>query len=150
MKISSHLIVLSCILLFSACSKSETAPTETVKTPVSDAPSQAESVATDPLKRGRILYTRCKSCHTLEEGGKHRVGPNLWNIAGASAGKKEGFAYSTTMSESEIVWSDESLASYIENPEKFMPGNRMSFAGLRKPEDQAAVIEYLKAKTTPQ
>lgn len=143
-------IALTALLATGACSKAETPPAETVKTPVNMAQEQPVPVADDPMKRGRVLYTRCKSCHTLEEGGKHRVGPNLWNISGAKAGEKEGFAYSTTMKNSNVVWTDETLASYIENPKKFMPGNRMSFAGLRKPEDQAAVIEYLKAKTTPQ
>lgn len=143
-------VVFISIFIVGACSKPGNAPVEVNEKTESQAQNPVAVVADDPLKRGRILYTRCKSCHTLEEGGKHRVGPNLWNIGGASAGKKEGFAYSTVMSESEVIWTDEALAAYIENPKKFMPGNRMSFAGLRKPEDQAAVIEYLKAKTTPQ
>jgi len=123
-----YLIILIAIFAIAACSKAENLPVETPEIPVKAVQEQAAPIAADPLKRGRILYTRCKSCHTLEEGGKHRVGPNLWNIAGAKAGEKDGFAYSTTMSESEVIWTDEALA----------------------PEDQASVIEYLKAKTTPQ
>jgi len=115
--------------------------------------SSAEPAMTDTqvlLTRGRTMFTRCKACHTLEEGGRHRVGPNLWAISGATAGQKSGFAYSSAMKNSGVVWTDENLAAYIANPRKFMPKNRMTFAGLRKPEDQAAVIAYIKDKTGPQ
>ena len=69
---------------------------------------------------------------------------------GAVAGEKEGFNYSKTMKASGIVWTDENLDSYFERPNKFMPGNQMTFIGLRKAEDRAAVIEYLKVETAPQ
>lgn len=107
------------------------------------------AAAQDPLARGAKLYKRCKSCHTLEENGKHRVGPNMWDLYGSTAGTKEGFAYSKAMKASGLVWNDETLNGYIENPRRFMPGNRMSYAGLRKPEDRAAVLAYIKSQTTP-
>ncbi len=107
------------------------------------------SAAEAMLDKGRVLFKRCSACHTLNEGGRHRVGPNLWNIAEASAGRKEGFNYSAAMRESGLVWTDDNLAAYLENPRKFMPKNKMSFAGLRNAEDQKAVITYLKDKTTP-
>jgi len=98
------------------------------------------------LERGRKLYKRCSTCHTLDEGGRNKVGPNLYGIFGATAGKKDGFKYSSAMAESGLVWTDENLDGYIENPAKFMPKNRMSFIGLRKPEDRAAVLEYMKSE----
>lgn len=101
------------------------------------------------IERGRKLYKRCSTCHTLEDGGRHKVGPNLYGIFGATAGLKDGFKYSSVMSESGLVWTDENLDGYIENPSKFMPKNRMSFVGLRKAEDRAAVLEYMRAEMEP-
>ena len=101
------------------------------------------------LERGRKLYKRCSTCHTLEDGGRNKVGPNLYGIFGAVAGQKDGFKYSTAMSESGLVWTDENLDGYIENPAKFMPKNRMSFVGLRKAEDRAAILEYMRAEMAP-
>jgi len=101
------------------------------------------------MERGAKLYKRCQSCHTLEQDGRHKVGPNMWNLYGSTAGVREGFAYSKAMKESGIIWTDETISAYIENPRKYMPGNRMSYVGLRKAEDREAVLAYIKAKTTP-
>ena len=102
------------------------------------------------MERGAKLYKRCKACHTLEDGGKHKVGPNLWNIYGAQAGTKDGFNYSKVMAASEVIWDDATLDAYIKKPSEFMKGNRMSFVGIKKAEDREAVLLYMKSKTTPQ
>lgn len=102
------------------------------------------------MERGAKLYKRCKTCHTLEDGGKHKVGPNLWNIYGAKAGSKDGFNYSKVMAASEIIWDDTTLDAYIKKPSEFMKGNRMSFVGIKKAEDREALLLYMKAQTTPQ
>jgi len=131
----------------------ETVHSRTAERPVKAGESPNEPPMSDAaamLDRGRVLFKRCKTCHTLDEGGRHRVGPNLWAISGAMAGQKDGFTYSVAMRDSGVIWTDENLAAYIANPRKFMPKNRMSFAGLRKPDDQAAVIAYIKEKTSPQ
>ncbi|MGB6230251.1 MAG: cytochrome c family protein [Litorimonas sp.] len=108
------------------------------------APVGAELTA---MERGAILYKRCRACHTLGEGERHKVGPNLWQVMGQTAGAREDFNYSRAMAESDIVWTDETLSAYLERPSAYIPGNRMSYAGLRKPEDRAALIEYLRAET---
>ncbi len=103
----------------------------------------------DPLLHGKKIYKRCKTCHTLTEGGKHRVGPNLWAVMGSQAGTREGFAYSKALKESDIVWNDDNLNAFLEKPSKYIPKNRMTFIGLKKEEDRIAVIEYIKSETTP-
>jgi len=102
-----------------------------------------------PLERGRKLYARCKTCHTLEEGGKHRVGPNLWDVYGKKAGSRPDFAYSKVMKASDVIWTDETIDAYIAKPATFMKGNRMSFVGIKKAEDRAALLEYLRENTQP-
>lgn len=102
-----------------------------------------------PMERGAKLYKRCRACHTLEEDGKHKVGPNLWAVYGAKAGSKGGFNYSKIMAASEVVWDDATMDGYIAKPSEFMKGNRMSFVGIKKAEDREALQIYLKAETTP-
>lgn len=108
--------------------------------------SAANTVVT-PLQRGERLYRRCVACHTLGQGEKHKVGPNLYGVFGQVAGEKEDFNYSKAMKASEIVWTEETLNAYIQRPSAYIPGNRMSFVGLKKEEDRKAVIAYMKVKT---
>jgi len=134
------LLALFTAFALAACG-SETTTSSSTST---QAAAKVEPLST--LERGRKLYKRCSTCHTLDEGGRNKVGPNLYGIFGATAGKKDGFKYSSAMAESGLVWTDENLDGYIENPAKFMPKNRMSFIGLRKSEDRAAVLEYMKSE----
>ncbi|WP_371397080.1 cytochrome c family protein [Fretibacter rubidus] len=143
------------VLTLTACGGAETPDAQT--TPINSAPAAtktaatqtAAAVAVDPMARGAKLYKRCQSCHSLEQGGRHKVGPNLWAIYGAVPGSKEGFKYSAAMSSMDIVWNDETLSGYLENPRKYLPGGKMAFAGLRKAEDRDAILAYIKAQTTP-
>ncbi len=102
-----------------------------------------------PLEHGAKIYKRCKSCHTLEENGRHKVGPNLWNVYGSKAGAKDGFNYSKVMAVSDVIWTQETMDAYIKKPSEFMKGNRMTFIGLKKQKDRDAVQLYIKEQTTP-
>jgi len=139
------------VILLTACGGGEDSTSAPIAAPKAEtAPIiQAASTVT-PMERGAKLYKRCKACHTLDEGGKHKVGPNLWNIYGAKAGSKDGFNYSKVMAASEVIWEGETLDAYIKKPSEFMKGNRMSFVGLKKAEDREALLLYMKAQTTPQ
>lgn len=95
--------------------------------------------------KGEKLFSRCKACHTVEQGGPNKVGPNLWGFLGTAAGSRDiGFRYSKAMQESGVVWDEDSLSAYLENPRKLIPGTRMVFAGLRKEDDREDLIAWLE------
>lgn len=94
---------------------------------------------------GEKVFTQCKTCHVAEQG-INRVGPSLWGVVGRHSGSIEGFRYSPANKNSGIVWSEEELFKYLEAPQKTVPGTYMAFAGLKKPQDRADVIAYLKTK----
>lgn len=99
------------------------------------------------IENGARIYRRCQSCHTVEEGGRNMVGPNLHGVFGAEAGAKDGFRYSPAMSESGIVWTAETMDAYLTNPRTYIPRNRMSFAGLRDENDRNDLIAWLAVNT---
>ena len=99
------------------------------------------------LDRGRRLFRQCTSCHTLSEGGRHLIGPNLHAMFGRVVGTADGFGYSDALQDAEFTWSADELDQWLANPNSYLPGNRMSFAGYRKEEDRRDVIAYLAVET---
>jgi cytochrome c len=99
----------------------------------------------DPVA-GEKAFRKCAACHSIEPDGPSRVGPNLHGVVGRTTGTLEGFKFSDAMVEagaSGHVWTPEELDIYLENPKQAMPGNKMTFPGLKKPEERADVIAYL-------
>lgn len=95
----------------------------------------------------KVFKSQCQRCHTAEEGGKDRVGPNLFGVFGATAGQRVASfekRHSPALKESGVVWNEETLNEYLENPRKYIPKNRMGYAGLKKEDDRENVIAYLK------
>jgi len=92
---------------------------------------------------GEKTFRQCATCHKME-AGKHGIGPSLNGVSGKKAGSAAGYNYSGQMKKSGIVWNDQNLADYLENPRKKVPGTKMTYAGLRKPQDRANVIAYIK------
>ncbi len=103
----------------------------------------AYSTLTGDAAAGEKTFVQCKACHVLE-AGQNRVGPSLNGIIGRTAGQVPGFNYSAANKNSGKVWDEETLYTYLENPQAFMPGTKMIFAGLKQPQDRANVIAYLK------
>jgi cytochrome c len=104
--------------------------------------------AADPalIAEGEMVFKKCSACHKVGDGAKNSTGPLLNGILGRPAGTVEGFKYSkplTEMAAAGLVWDEASMQAFIENPKAFMKGTKMAFAGLKKPEDRAAVIAYL-------
>jgi cytochrome c2 len=92
---------------------------------------------------GDKVFKKCKACHQVGENAKNRVGPVLNGIVGQPAAAVEGFNYSDALTESGLVWDEATLAAYLTDPKATVPGNKMSFAGLRKDEDVVNVIAFL-------
>jgi cytochrome c len=101
----------------------------------------------DPAK-GEAQFKKCASCHSIEKGGAVGIGPNLYGIVGAKHGNAPGFAYSDALKATgDKVWDWQGLAAWLSNPKKYIPGNKMSFAGISKPEDRANLIAFLNSKS---
>ena len=93
---------------------------------------------------GKTLFAKCKTCHTIEKGKPKGVGPNLWGVVGRTKGAAENFRYSKTLKMFGGVWTEAEISSFIAGPRSFVPDTKMTFSGLKKAEERAHVIAFLK------
>jgi cytochrome c len=96
---------------------------------------------------GEQIYRQCRACHQIGEGAKNLVGPLLSGIVGRKAGTIEGFNYSQANRDAGaggLVWTEDNLFKYLENPLAFMPGTKMTFAGVKAEDARRDLIAYLK------
>ncbi|MGB3627724.1 MAG: cytochrome c family protein [Henriciella sp.] len=120
---------------------------ESDSAPAAQLASLPEPYASADLDRGKRVFLQCQSCHTLEEGGPVVLGPNLHGVFDRTVGEGAGFEYSEALQEADFEWTPEQLDQWLESPRAFLPGNRMTFSGLRRPDDRTAVIAYIMSQT---
>ncbi len=111
-----------------------------------DANDTTLSAAGDAVK-GKRVFNRCRACHNLTATARTRIGPNLDNLFGRKAGAADGFKYSKALQDATFDWSEAALDSWLSQPRKFLPGNKMAFPGLRKEQDRKDLMAYLREAT---
>ncbi|MFM1816796.1 MAG: hypothetical protein RLZ98_3491 [Pseudomonadota bacterium] len=105
------------------------------------------ATAQDAEKGATVFRQKCFQCHRVGAGAKNLIGPQLNGVVGRAATSVQGFNYSPIQRKKKaegLVWTPENLDKYLESPRKFMPGTRMAFVGLPKPDDRQNIIAYLK------
>jgi len=100
------------------------------------------------VSAGEAVFKKCASCHTVEKGGPNKVGPNLWSIVNRPVASHEGFSYSAGMQTfaegGKVVWDYDHLSYFLEAPKKHVPGTAMGFAGIKKADERANLIAWLR------
>lgn len=127
-------------------SSGETAAPETTTPAAPAAEAVAYASLTGDAAAGEKAFGQCRACHQVV-AGKNGLGPSLAGIVGRTAGQVTGFNYSAANKASGTVWNEDALYAFLEAPQKVMPGTKMAYAGMKKPQDRADVIAYLKTKS---
>ena len=161
----SLLAATACAAMLMACGQPAEAPPAPAGEPagsaapaaVADGPDIAEmqaAVAALPApynaasyENGQRVFAQCRSCHTIGAGEPNRVGPNLHGIFGREIGSVQGFTYSNAVQEANFAWDPAQLENWLANPQSFLPGNRMAFAGVRDETQRRDIIAYLLIET---
>ena len=113
-------------------------------------PDYAALLASADAAAGEKVFNKCKACHKIEDG-VNGVGPHLWGIVGRDIASVSGYGYSDALAAKEGGWTLQELSAFLEKPSSYAKGTKMSFGGLKKPEDRVNVIVYMnEADGTPE
>lgn len=105
------------------------------------------AMAAGDIVKGKKLAKKCTICHTLQKGGKNRLGPNLFGIFGRPAASVKGYKYSKAMASSGIIWNEATFTEFLLKPKKLVKGTKMSFAGVKNATQRADLVAYFKSLT---
>ena len=103
----------------------------------------AALMAMGDLAAGEKIFKKCAACHSINKGGKNKIGPALYNVVGRAVGGVDDYKYSKALASYGKEWSFEELNGFLKKPASYLKGTKMSYAGLRKETDRASVIKYL-------
>ncbi len=102
-------------------------------------------IASADIAKGEAGARACAACHSFDKGGPNKVGPNLWNVVGGPHAHMEGYAYSKAMAAlHDKKWDYEALNEFLAHPRQAIPGTKMAYAGLKKVEDRANMIAWMR------
>jgi len=123
--------------------KVEAPESEAVQASVESSVDISALLAMGDVAHGEAIFRKCKSCHSIKEGGKNNIGPKLWNVMFRPVGAITDYKYSKSLSSYGKEWSWEEMNGFLIKPATWIKGNKMGFAGLKSEKDRASVILYL-------
>ena len=103
----------------------------------------AAIMAIGDVTSGEKIFKKCAACHSINKGGKNKIGPALYNVVGRTVGGVGDYKYSKALASYGKEWTFEELNGFLTKPSSYLKGTKMSYAGLRKEKDRASVIKYL-------
>ena len=104
-------------------------------------------MALGDISSGEKIFKKCAACHSIDKGGKNKIGPALYNVVGRAVGGVNDYKYSKALASYDKEWTFEELNGFLQKPASYIKGTKMSYAGLRKEKDRASVIKYLNQKS---
>ena len=99
------------------------------------------------VESGKKIFKKCAACHSINKGGKNKIGPALYNVVGRAVGNLDDYKYSKALASYGKEWTFEELNGFLQKPASYLKGTKMSYAGLRKEKDRASIIKYLNQKS---
>jgi len=100
-------------------------------------------MALGDITSGEKIFKKCAACHSINKGGRNKIGPALYNVVGRAVGGVDDYKYSKALASYGKEWTFEELNGFLTKPSSYLKGTKMSYAGLRKEKDRASVIKYL-------